>query len=110
MLIATRVLTLRTAERNVDVPVRIFAPEEDAGAWRCRYEIDWPEGTYASAGWGADAVQAIVLTLQKIGCDLYVSGYHERGELVWQRPGNGFGFPVPPNARDWLEGEDAVFL
>lgn len=110
MLIATRILKLRDATTDIEIPIRIFAPEEDQGDWKCRYEIEWPEGTRASAAWGFDAVQALYLALQKIGTDLYVSGYHKSGNLMWDKPGNGYGFPVPHNARDWLEGDDAVFF
>ena len=110
MLIATRLLKLRTPEAEIDIPINIFAPEEDDRAWKCSYEIHWPEGKRTSAAWGFDSVQAILLALQKIGTDIYVSGYHKSGNLMWDKPGNGYGFPVPHNARDWLEGDDAVFF
>lgn len=110
MLIASRLLRLRSQKGDVDIPIRIFAPEEDQGAWKCRYEIDWPEGTRTSGAVGFDSVQAIVLTFQKIGSEIYGSGYHKSGDLMWEKPGNGYGFPVPHNARDWLEGDDAVFF
>ena len=54
-----------------------------------------PEG----AGWGVDAIQAIWLTLQKIGIEIYVSPYHETGRLDWESPGSGYGLPVPKNGR-----------
>jgi hypothetical protein len=30
--------------------------------------------------------------------------------LVWEAPGQGYGFPVPNNIRDLLVGEDKKFL
>ena len=54
-------------------------------------------------------MQAIILTLQKIGADIYFSEYHKLGKLVWSAPGRGYGFPIPTNARAMLVGDDAVF-
>lgn len=110
MMIGTRVLRLREADREVKVPVRLFAPEKgDGGGWFCRYQIGWPEEPHDYAGWGADAVQAILLTLEMIGIEIYVSEYHKSGRLMWEAPGKGYGFPVPRNARDLLIGDDAAF-
>jgi hypothetical protein len=48
MLIASRVLTLRNGSNEIKIPNRIFTPErEKPGAWACRYEVDWPEGSAA---------------------------------------------------------------
>jgi len=105
-MFASRVLKCKTANGVVDVPVRLYAPENSGGAWRCPYEIGWPHGTWSSTGWGFDAVQAVLLTLQKIGIELYCSEYHERGELYWEEPGQGFGFPVVQPMRDILVGSD----
>jgi Domain of unknown function (DUF6968) len=105
-MIASRVLKCKTDNGLVDVPVRLYAPEQVDGAWRCLYEIAWPDGTWSSVGWGVDAVQALLLALQKIGVELYTSEYHERGELYWTEPGQGFGFPVVDAMRNLLVGED----
>lgn len=37
MIIATRSLTLRTLEGDVEIPIRMFAPEKDGNAWKCRF-------------------------------------------------------------------------
>jgi hypothetical protein len=58
---------------------------------------------------GVDAFQALHLTLERIGLDLYTSPYHAAGELVWEKPGDGYGFPVPPNVRHLLVGADRQF-
>jgi uncharacterized protein DUF6968 len=64
MLMATRLLKLSAGGSEVDIPIGIFLPEQDgSGAWFCRYEIAWPHGRWSSAGWGFDAVQAVLLTM-----------------------------------------------
>jgi hypothetical protein len=111
MLIATRSLKLSNSDGDVDVPVRLFAPvQQSDGAWSCTYEIDWPNGKATSVGFGFDAFQALILTLQKIGGDLYASNSHKSGELVWEKQGSGYGFPVSNIIRDLLVGDDAKYL
>lgn len=107
-MFALRTLKCRTATGLADVLVKLYTPEQDDRAWRCPYEIAWPHGVWASAGWGVDAVQAVLLTLQKIGIELYSSEYHERGELYWEQPGQGYGFPVVPSMRNILVGADCT--
>lgn len=109
MIIATRMLTLRDLEGTREMPVHLHAPELDDGAWICRYEIEWPEGTRSSYGAGFDAVQALHLTLQKIGIELYKSESHAKGRLAWGALGEGYGFPVPGTMRDVLIGDDRRF-
>lgn len=111
MIIGTRTLTLRAGERNIEIPVSIYAPErEKPRVWRCRYDVGWPEGLRVFAGYGVDAIQALTITLGMIGAELYSSSYHKSGSLVWDKPGNGYGFPLPPTLRDLLIGDDAKFL
>ncbi len=109
MKIATRILKLRTGSAEVEVPVNIFAPEPDGDVWKCRYEIHWPEEKWSSHAGGVDSTQALVLALQKIGVEIYFSDHHKSGKLFWDDPGKGYGFPVPPSARDVLIGEDPKF-
>ena len=42
MLIAHRRLVISSPSGDIDVPVRLFQPEQENGMWICRYEIDWP--------------------------------------------------------------------
>jgi len=110
MLIAQRDLTFVTSNKGaLRVPVCLFAPEGNDKHWWCRYTIGWPDGTYASKGYGVDQFQAIWLTMQKIGSDIYFSDYHKTGRLYFETPGSGYGFPVPKNARDTLVGDDKRF-
>jgi len=59
---------------------------------------------------GIDSAQAITLALQKIGTEIYFGDYHKSGNLFWESPGKGYGFPLPPSARDLLIGDDAKFF
>jgi hypothetical protein len=110
MIIASRSLKLRRDEIETDVAVRIFAPQPDQEHWSCRYEIDWPEGTRKFAAEGHDSVQALILALKMVGTEIYISDYHKSGNLSWDVPGQGYGFPVAQNIRDLLEGDDAKYL
>ena len=111
MVIATRVLVLRGESGDVEVPIRIFAPEYEGEfhRWACRYEVQWPDGIFSSEAYGEDGVQAIELAFQKIGIELYVSDEHKSGRLGWGAPGNGYGFPVAKTVRDLLVGYDKQF-
>jgi hypothetical protein len=108
MVIATRSLVLQ--DRNVEIPIRIFAPEKAKIDWICRFEIGWPEGKAERWGAGSDAVQSLLIALQMIGTEIYTSRHHEAGQLAWLAPGRGYGFPVPNNIRDLLIGDDQRFL
>ena len=111
MPIATRTLKLKTDGAVVDVPVALSAPERQAnGAWKCDTTIGWPDGVSRKSTFGVDAMQALILALQMIGTELHVSAAHGAGTLFWDKPGNGYGFPVMPNMRDRLAGEDATYL
>jgi hypothetical protein len=110
MIVATRLLTLRRAQGDVEIPIRIFAPEPQEIDWSCRIEIDWPDEKLARAAVGVDAIQAIELALRMVGAQIYASDHHKSGALEWLEPGKGYGFPVPNNIRDLLVGDDQRFL
>jgi hypothetical protein len=110
MLIARRVLALRSVGRIIDVPIEIFLPEQvSGGMWRCRYAVQWPDATWSHAAQGVDGVQALSLALEMIGAVLYASDYHKSGNLYFEVPGKGYGFPVAKSLRDLLVGDDAMF-
>jgi hypothetical protein len=110
MIIATRSLVLRDKHRDVEIPIRIHAPERAEVDWICRFEIGWPKGKAERWGTGVDAAQALMMALQMIGVEIYASDYHESGRLRWLGAGEGYGFPVSNNARDLLIGGDKKFL
>jgi hypothetical protein len=110
MIIATRHLVLRDKDRDIEIPVRIHAPERSEVGWICRFEIEWPEGRVERWGSGNDAMQALLIAMQMIGTQIYTSHHHEAGRLEWLSPGLGYGFPVPNNVRDLLVGDDLKFL
>lgn len=111
MVIAERTLTLRVGVRTNPVLVRLHTPQQTMPQrWTTRYEIGWPGENIAADIHGVDAVQALGLALQTIGAEIYASDYHKSGNLFWDTPGNGYGFPVVPTLRDLLEGDDKKYL
>ena len=109
MSFATRELAVVDRDGRQIVPVKVFSPEQGERGWICRYEIGWPEGQRSGAGYGIDGMQALTIALQNIGIELYTSAYHETGTLVFDKPGNGYGFPIAKDARHLLIGDDAKF-
>jgi hypothetical protein len=107
MEIASRILVLRTGTASIQISVRVFAPrQQEPRAWSCQYQIEWPEGKETREMWGVDSIQALVLALQAIGSDIYTSSYHKTGNLFFETPGQGYGFPVPVSLRGYLVGND----
>ncbi|MBB6308619.1 DUF6968 family protein [Xanthobacter tagetidis] len=107
MMIAERLLLLFVDGAEVGVPVRISAPVAAAKDWSCHFAIHWPDGVRDDTVYGIDAVQALFLTMQMVGAQLYMSDAHSEGRLRWCEPGGGYGFPVPKAMRDELIGDDA---
>lgn len=111
MIVASRILFFNDGSQSIEIPIRIFAPEsEKPKVWGCRYEIDWPDRGRSVTAWGGDSVQALTIALGMIGAEIYTSNYHKSGALYWDKPGNGYGFPVAPTLRDLLQGDDAKYL
>ena len=110
MVIATRVLKLRRPTGQIDIPIRIFAPQRRGDNWMCHFEIDWPDEIVALDAGGVDSVQAMELALRMIGAFIYGSDHHASGNLIWEAPGQGYGLPVPNTIRDLLVGEDKKSL
>ncbi len=108
MKVFTHQLSYRIGDAVLPVAIRLDAPRPADRSWSCAYEIGWPEGPRRSVAHGADALQALVLALQKIGTELYTSAHHRSGALSGSSPGGGYGFPVPPNLRDLLAGDDVA--
>ena len=101
-----RRLKIGRVDKVIDVDVKITNPTSEGASWFCRYEIGWPEGTKTGEVWGADAIQAVQLTMQAIALRLYGSAYHAEGSLYWQKPGKGYGFPLPKNLAHEHIGHD----
>lgn len=101
-----RILKIKTATGITQVPVRIEAPIDDNGSWKCKYSIGWPEGQKHRYAMGYDAIQAVHSALEYIAMDLYVSQYHLTGTLYFSKPGDGYGFPLPYSSRDQAIGDD----
>ena len=52
-------------------------------------------------------MQTLVIAMQMVSAELYTSTPGKAGELYFETPGTGFGFPTPPSMRDLLTDEDA---
>ena len=90
MEIASRILVLRNGTESIRIPVRVFAPrQQEPRVWCCQYQIEWPEGNETREMWGVDSIQALVLTLQAIGSDIYTSSYHKAGRPSFRDAGTG---------------------
>lgn len=109
MIVARRILRLVAAGTDKQIDIVISAPEQRNGAWWCSYEIGWPDGRQTSEAGGYDSLQALQMAMLKIGTELYTSDAHRNGLLAWEKPGSGYGFPVPKNIRHMLVGDDALY-
>ncbi len=108
-IIARTTISIRLPHETKDMEVRLCAPEPiENGCWRCRYEIDWPDYPRNFHGHGANSMQALVLSLQMLGAELYASQAHKEGRLNGGQ--GGYGIPVPSNFRPDLVGDDAKYL
>lgn len=106
MIYAQRRLSLIGSLGSSHVDVTIETPQRQATYWACAYRIGWPEGTRSGEARGADAVQSLYLAMESIAVAIYASEHHRAGRLYWQKPGRGYGFPMPKPARDELVGDD----
>jgi hypothetical protein len=112
MIIATRTLYIRDASGETPVTVTMTAPfpHPKYESCLCTIRIVWPDYVSEMNIDGADAFQALDYAQKAIGAILYSSSYHRDGVLFADYRRGGYGFPVTPNIRDVLVGEDAVFL
>lgn len=95
-IIAQRVLKIVTT-KTTEVTIPIERPFPDAQDFKCRYKIEWPEGTQQGYSMGIDAIQALILPLHHLAVEINFSGYAKNKQLVWLEPEGGFGLPLPPN-------------
>jgi hypothetical protein len=106
MIVAERKLFVQLDGSRTAIPITIEVPVDERNAWRCDVAIGWPEGIARYKGMGVDAVQALHHALQMIAIHLYASPYHQAGQLVFEEPGQGYGFPLPGGGRDMAIGRD----
>lgn len=108
MIIFQRSLSYDDQRGEQEVRILVYAPRQAERDWNCAYEIAWPDGPRRGFGYGVDSTQAVLMTLQAIGTDIYTSDYHRSGRLRWEVAGGGYGYPVPRTIRDLLVGDDAA--
>ncbi len=105
-IIATRELILIDGKK---VSVIIGKPEKfpDSDDYYCPYQIMGIGRESVRYAGGIDSVQALILTLNMIGSDLYTSKEAKAGILRWVGGERGdLGFPVPEVLRDLKGGKE----
>ena len=98
--------TLKLGEKQ-SVVVRLGSPQrypETEGDYFCAYQIVVIGDGRVRYAIGIDALQAVLLTLKKIGADLYTTPEARSGALSWegQAVHGDLGFPVPDAIKDLL--------
>lgn len=92
-------------EHKREVVIKIGKPIEleGNGDYYCPYQVVGIENDKIKYAIGIDGVQAMQLTLSRIGADLYTSEEGRKGNLRWIGDENGnLGFPVPDSIKDLL--------
>ncbi len=79
---------------------RFYRPQEDAGSFFCRVQIDWPEGTKNKRAGGVDEVQALLLGMMLAHTDL-LAARNMDGRVIEWLDGQSLGLPVATSIRDW---------
>ena len=102
----TRVLKLRLPDRVAEVAVQLGPVAFDDGTWTCPFCIGWPGAPKTGEASGTDSVQALYHAMQLVAVQLYMSEGHRSGNLFWDKPGNGYGYPLPIGGRDMAVGAD----
>jgi hypothetical protein len=97
-IIARRELDLTTGGK---VTIIVGKPEQfpDGIDFYCPYQITGLSNSRIRYAGGIDEIQALSLTLSKIGADLYTSDAYQSGTLMWNGLKN-LGFPVPHSIKD----------
>jgi hypothetical protein len=76
--------------------VLIFAPFEDQGDYRCRYQvIDSGEIVRNGYALGVDSLQALVLAIERAGVDVTVSDYAKNNRIFWNNQNSDLGLLLP---------------
>lgn len=86
------------------VSIVIGVPQQDDGDYFCPYQITGIGDVRIGYAMGIDALQALQLTLKKIGTELYTSDEAQTGMLSWEGENarGDLGFPVPDVLKDLL--------
>jgi hypothetical protein len=100
-VVFTRRLMLAGTDDPVLVEIGRPLPLGDRRGYRCPYRILGLGKDLLGFGAGADELQALMLTLNKIGAFLYTSSAYQEGRLHrMEAGGRNLGFPMPEAAAD----------
>jgi hypothetical protein len=82
--------------QSSEVIVRFAPPVMVGDDFRCEYDIVWPDRTWSSKAPGVDAVQALILAMEKAHVELLASDEFRSGQLSWFGS-EDLGMPLPGN-------------
>lgn len=95
-VIVTREFALSESARPVIVEIGRPAKFPDGQDYYCPYRVVGLGNDRVRYAGGVDQVQALLLTLKKIGAELYTCAEYKSGKLYWLEAGNNdLGFPTP---------------
>jgi hypothetical protein len=107
IVIASRELILDGKET---VRILIGKPEKlpESDDWYCPRQAVGVGSGKVKCAYGVDPMQALVLSLQMLGAELYCSPEYETGRLNWECGAvkGDLGLPVPEIVRDVLPKRD----
>ena len=83
-----------------DIGCRFYRPEADGSSFRCRFEIDWPEGVRSKSAGGVDEVQALLLAMKFAHTDLLAARENDGRKVSWVDDRN-LGLPIANGLSDW---------
>jgi hypothetical protein len=83
---------------SATVVLRFLRPEPDGDDYRCDYKIIWPDRELSAYAMGIDAVQALLLAMQKAHAYLLASPERKAGTLLYLGE-HDLGLPLPPSSR-----------
>ena len=90
-----------------DVICSFFAPVPDEDCYRCRYEIEWAEGTKSRSVAGEDTVQALLLAMQEVHTNLLAARNNGQRQVMWLDQLH-LGLPYAESVANWAQEADQV--
>ena len=100
----TRKLYL-TGDEEKEIIIKLGKPKNfpDSPDYYCPYQIVGIGKEKVGYVGGIDEIQALLLSMERVGAILYTSEEYRNGRLRWEGDESGdLGIPVPKNLRDLL--------
>lgn len=95
-IVVTRHLTLRNSDKDVLIQIGRPLKFPDGQDYFCPYQVIGLKDDAVKYAAGVDQLQALMLTLKKIGVELYTCAEYRSGQLYWLEISNqDLGLPIP---------------